>query len=130
MVNKYILDTNILIGTYRSRKKTIAVLNKIDSELFAISVFNYTEFLAGATLQRKNDAAKFLRTYDVIDFDDKCKKILTQLSREYVLPSQKLSDFLIASVCLANKCGIVTTNAKDFIKFKGLKVISVPQSAF
>jgi predicted nucleic acid-binding protein len=55
MVKKYILDTNILIGMYRSRQKTIAVLNKIDSEHFAISIFNYAEFFAGASLQRKND---------------------------------------------------------------------------
>jgi predicted nucleic acid-binding protein len=108
----------------------IPILNKIDNAKFAISIFNYTEFLAGAPIRRKNDAAKFLQIYGVVDFDDKCKKVLNRLSKEHELPSQKLTDFLIASVCLANKSGIITTNAKDFTKFKGLEVLAVPHSAF
>jgi predicted nucleic acid-binding protein len=135
MVDHCILDTNVLINLYRAKAKTIKVLGTLGlthNAVFAIAHFNYVEFVAGTT--RKNDAEKFLRYYPIVDFDKKSHLLSVKLSRnrKILLESQKLSDFLIASICIAHDYHIATTNIKDFTMFEpfGLKIIKVPQSVF
>jgi predicted nucleic acid-binding protein len=61
MVNKYILDTNILIGLYRSRNNAEMFLKSIGKAVMVTSIFNHIAFLAGASMHTKPGAGKFLK---------------------------------------------------------------------
>lgn len=130
MTNYYILDTNVLIGLYRSRKKAVNFLSGIDSAAFATTIFSYAEFVAGTPIYRKAEAHKFLSFIPIVNFDDKSHKVTEKLCRQVMLPKNHLADFFIASVCIANNYELITANAKDFSKFKSLKVKAIPQSLF
>ncbi len=124
------MDTNVLIGLHRSKKKTVEYLSNIDSAYFAITPFTYAEFLGGATVPGKIEAAKFLKQYPVVDFDQSAQTTLTKLCRQIQLQKNQLPDLLIASICLAHDYGIVTANHKHFTKFPNLEVLKVPQGIF
>lgn len=118
-----ILDTAVLVDVYRNRKRAADTLITYKNNRFAITIFTYTEFLAGAALLNKKDARKFLKDYPVINFDANSASILKTMCMQYLLPSKHLGDFLIAASAMANKAAVITPNYKDFSKFKNLEVI-------
>ncbi len=130
IVNRHLLDTNVIIDIYRNKKKAFEALAKYKQKIFYISIITYAEFLAGAKSNHKNDARKFLSQFTVVKFDDNSHKQLNGMCMKYELPNrEQLRDMFIAATAIANNYDIITNNAKHF-NYSGLTVHRYSNSFF
>ncbi len=130
-MNKYLLDTNVIIDFLKGKEEAVRTIKKIQNKSLHISVITVAEYNYGAL--------RFDNIKENLDiFVDFCKRAqvttvsIDKLAAEKFAQIQaKLSkkgnlrpvfDLLIASTCLVNNCILVTGNKKDFVGIEGLKL--------
>ncbi len=118
----YILDTNVLISLYRSKRKTELFFSELAIRDFYISVVSHVEFLGGATPKRKADSRKFLSDFVVLAVEKEVNETLFSMCMKEQISKHKLADFIIAATALTYNLTLITENHSDF-KYKGLKLI-------
>lgn len=127
---KYMLDTNILI--YAKNNKPSIVREKLLSlnpNDVCISVISYSELLYGVQKSQHPETNMiglhyFLIPFEIIPFD-KDAAIQYGIIRAELEKSGNLignNDLLIAAHALSNGYTLVTNNAKEFSRVKGLKI--------
>lgn len=132
-MNKYLLDTNVIIDFLKGEKQAFQTLQSIKKDQLFISVITIAEYNYGALR-----TVKIQKTLDLFtDFSEqaniivvpiekpvaeKFAQIQAQLSRKGKL--RPVFDLLIASTCLVNDYILVTRNKKDFKGIEGLKIMN------
>ncbi len=129
-MNKYLLDTNVIIDFLKGKEETVRTIKKIQNKSLHISVITVAEYNYGAL--RSNNIKETLEIF--VDFckraqvttvsidklvAEKFAQIQARLSKKGNL--RPVFDLLIASTCLVNNCILVTENKKDFVGIEGLK---------
>ena len=118
-----VLDTNVLIDIYRNKKLLSNFIQIKEIRKVYITSVVYVEFLAGAKLEFKRNALKFLADYPILSFCKKSEVSAKTISTQHQIKGKgKATDLLIAAVCIANNLPLLTANIDDF-NFKKLEII-------
>jgi tRNA(fMet)-specific endonuclease VapC len=125
-MDKYLLDTNILIGYFRKNEKFLKIINELTKkgEIF-ISQITRLEMIKG---MRKNEIQKTFYLLNVI-----CKTInltsSTMSVAEDIILNLKMNDIIIdigdaiiAASAIEDDLTLFTMNLKHFEKIKNLKI--------
>ncbi|MEP6490371.1 type II toxin-antitoxin system VapC family toxin [Microcoleus vaginatus GB2-A3] len=125
MINKYLLDTNILIYYFYDEPEVQPIFDEIeagDAEAF-YSPISWVELLCYPALTegQANEMREFLRLIKWVSLTESVLDRAAQIRRDYRL---KLGDGVIAACALVEGCVLVTRNAKDFKRVDGLTILN------
>ena len=124
------LDTSFILDLFRKRDASIVKLKSLASKELASTEVNYFEVLFGVFKRHQfsqNElmpVQNFFNSIKIFSLDNlsayKAAEIAGELSKKGL--TIETNDALIAGICLANNCEIVTKDVKHFSRIKGLKV--------
>lgn len=127
---RYMLDTNICIYAIKQKPEQVFQrLQKIDPQDVCVSSVTYAELVHGveksAAIEKNRLALSLLlANIEILDFDinaaDQYGKVRADLEKKGT-PIGPL-DSMIAGHALSEGCTIVTNNASEFSRVKGLKI--------
>ena len=122
MVTKILVDTDILLKSYRGDKNKFSNLQLI-KERFSISVVTAFELLKGANNYNKLYSTKReLKTYSILHIDKDISVIAYKLYLNYTINnSLGIPDCLIAATALYFDLALYTDNKKHFDFIKNIK---------
>ena len=129
MVEKILVDTDILIDAAQNDANAIAFLNNAESvSILAVSAVTKLELMVGCRNKTEFHATeKFLDRIELIKLDEDKTDIAIDLIRRYRLSHGLLiPDALIAATAISLGIGIATRNQKDFRFIAGLNLLSYP----
>lgn len=129
-MNKYLLDTNIIIDFFHGNKDAVEIIKKLKNELLFISVVTVAEYYQGAV--RTSNPQKSIENFDefilqaniqTIAIDPEVAQIYGLLQGEFHKKgkAKPILDLFIAASCIAYDLILVTFDKKDFGDFKKLK---------
>ena len=124
----YLLDTNTCIYFLnRTSERTVSQFKRFSPLVIKLSTITVAELFYGAEkskAKKKNweIIEKFISTFEIIPFDEKCTKIYPKIRASLEKSGTPIGpmDLLIASISLANNFVLVTNNVKEFKRVKGL----------
>ena len=124
------LDTSFILDLFRKRDASIVKLKSLVSKELASTEINYFEVLFGVFKRHQFSQGElmsvqnFFNSIRVFPLDDLSSYKAAELAGELSKKGQTIetNDALIAGICLANNCEIVTKDIKHFSRIKGLKV--------
>ena len=135
-MSRYMLDTDTCI--FITRKSAPVLLERIESVPLAqqcISVVTLAELLYGVQLSARKKATQqvvdlFARHVEVLDWTPDAARHYAEIRADLKKKGQQLgaNDMLIAAHARSIEAVIVTNNAKDFGRVKGLKLENWMQS--
>ncbi|MEK7085804.1 MAG: PIN domain-containing protein [Patescibacteria group bacterium] len=118
----YLLDTNILIYFLQGKKEVLSLLNRLNSEKFAISMVSRLEFLNG--LQNEifitKEVEQYLDLFENITLDREIVRTAALFSFKS-FKKLKFRDLIIAATAVVRNRTLITAD-KDFRNFPGLKL--------
>ncbi len=125
----YCLDTDIVIGFLRGHSDAVSKLTNLQESKtdIAITPLTLCELYRGAFLSKENDKNvalinNFVGKITLLNHDQVSCQIFGE---NYVYLKRKGQqtqemDLMIASICKANNCVLITRNIKDFKNVPGL----------
>jgi len=122
-----LLDTSILIDYFRkpNKEKTILVelINK--GYTFSISTITKFEIYTGATENQLEFWNTLFKNFKIFSFDEKSADIASKLNTELKKKRKQIdiADLFIASIAIAQKIPIATSNKKHFERIDGITII-------
>ena len=124
---KYILDTDILSYFLKQHPVVVKRIQAAEPDDVAITAINYAEILFGAyrsgkMAQKVSQIQAFLDSFMIIGFDVRAGKEFAKIKTALQEKGHPLADMdvMIASICQANRCTLVTNNTKHFEKIDGI----------
>lgn len=125
------LDTDIIVSFLRADKEAVAFVDRLSStsEEIAVTAITLCELYRGVFLSRKQEESltflnRFVARFTLLDHSRFSCIIFGQdaafLSRKGT-PTQEM-DLMIASICKANRCTLVTRNLRDFRSIPNLSI--------
>mgnify|MGYP001596860210 CR=1 FL=1 len=124
------LDTSFILDLLKKRQVSIDKLKLISGEEKVSTEINYFETLYGVFKRSQFNQNELdivqnlfsnLRVFPLDSMSSyKAAEIGGELSRKGM--TIETNDILIAGICLANNCKILTRDTKHFSRIKGLKV--------
>lgn len=130
-MNKYVVDTNIVIATMQGIPEAVDFMEAIESTESEVlySVIVEAELFSSPLLTEddKTDLRKLLSMGDIIDVDSETAlkaAELRALSRRLYHRKMKLPDALVAATALMTSATLVTRNVEDFkhLQRHGLRI--------
>jgi len=129
------VDSDFIIDFLKGRTSAVAVAEQHRTELITTEI-NRFEVLFGIFMNRAKGkiteshasaAREFFDSIDVLPFNQGCGEaaahLLTNLAKGGAMINQ--NDVLVAAILSRNGCSkIVTRNAKDFMKTRGITVVA------
>jgi tRNA(fMet)-specific endonuclease VapC len=116
MVQKVILDSNIIIDIYNGHNDTRTEIQKIGTSNLCISVITYGEAIYGAV--NKADRAKWkkhLDKYSILQINDHIGSLFMGLMDKFSLSHNlMIPDAFIAATSIYYKLPLFSNNKKDF----------------
>jgi len=121
MVNKYLIDTNILIDAQMKKlpEKGIKFLTDIINQDFTVSFITYIEFLGYKDISQA--IKDFITLADVIGIN---KTIIDTCITLRKTQSIKLPDAIIAATAIVSNLVLISRNTSDFKNVPNLQVIN------
>jgi predicted nucleic acid-binding protein len=120
---KYLIDTNVVIEYIGEAlpSKALSFLDDIIDGQFHVSVINKFELLGftGIIQLEEQKFGVFLKAANVCNLDEEVVNRTIEIRKQY---KTKLPDAIIAATALKHDLVLITRNAKDFQKIKGLTV--------
>ena len=124
------LDTSFILDLLKKREDSVVKLRSLASKELASTEVNYFEVLFGVFKRHQFSQGElmsvqnFFNSIRVFPLDDLSSYKAAELAGELSKKGQTIetNDALIAGICLANNCEIVTKDIKHFSRIKGLKV--------
>lgn len=123
------LDTDFIVDLLKQKPDAVIKYKSLEDDLATTEV-NYFEVLFGIfkrrdLSQKELDAVeKLFNTLNILALDRNSSytaaEIAGRLSKQGLII--EINDNLIAGICVANNCRIITKNVKHFSRIKGLKV--------
>lgn len=126
-MNKFLIDSDVIIWFLRGRKETIELLHKIKRQGVPFcSPVSVVEVLAGLRPGEEEKTEGFLNSLEVIPIDREIAEVAGELSREQKNKNGQVgfSDAIIAATCLVGRIILITYNQKHYCIFKGLEMYS------
>jgi predicted nucleic acid-binding protein len=124
-MNKYLLDTNVLIYYFNGEASVQDVFNQIQAgdAVGFYSPITWVELLCypGLTEAEANLMREFLRTVNSVSLTESVLDSAAEIRRSYRL---KLADALIAACALIEECTLVTRNVDDFKRISKLSIFN------
>ncbi|OGG02156.1 hypothetical protein A2W14_06520 [Candidatus Gottesmanbacteria bacterium RBG_16_37_8] len=131
-MNKYFLDTSIIIPYIRGKKEVIEFIDNLKGELISsyVCLAEIYEGIFSYKNQNKESAEKNLMIFfrgldDVIGLNEDIAKtfglIRTELRKKGLLIEDM--DIFIASSCLVYQAILVTENVKHFDRIRNLQIL-------
>lgn len=126
-MNRYLLDSNILIDYLRGYLPSIKFLKRVLSEpglTIAISAITELEIYAGKSLDSlvaKKKVDNLLNSLFILPIDSSILRKAGELLRHQGLD---IPDAIISATAILKNYTVVTRNIGDFQKIKNLKVLS------
>lgn len=121
MEQKYLIDTNVLIGVQMNSLSIegMKFMAEILDKDFTVSFISYIEFLSykGVTTETEN----FIALANVLEINKEIIQACIDLRKTKVI---KLPDAIIAATALVSNLTLTTRNISDFKNIPGLKVIN------
>ncbi len=122
MVNKYILDSNIIIALINQDSLVRAFSRNLKQDVFYVSMITRLEVMMGHSKHSINleQIEMILDNYPSLPLDeDVCRKatVLQEKSKKKL----KFKDLIIAATAIVHNKTLITSD-KDFLSFKNLKV--------
>ncbi len=124
------LDTDFIIDFLKENRSAVEKLKKIGDEELCSTEVNYAELLTGVFLRKEisekelQAAQGFFFSIRVLPLEHegayRAAQIAGGLSRQG--STINFNDCLIAGICLANNCSILTGNTKHFSRVKDMRV--------
>ena len=126
----YYLDTCICIEFLRSRLTDgYQVLRSSRPSDFALPAIVVAELFYGAEHSARPEKelrllASFMEAFEIVPFDAACAREYGRLRQELGKKGKPIGDrdTMIAAMALANRAVLITDNAKDFKRVKGLQL--------
>lgn len=125
----FCLDTSVLIDLFNGIEKIKGKLESINNHQLCITPIILCELFKGAvhsqvTEHRLNFINAVLQQVDVLDFNEHACRIF---GHDYLALKKsgkpiKDNDLMIAAMCKAHNCTIITTDKKHFSNIQGLHV--------
>jgi tRNA(fMet)-specific endonuclease VapC len=125
----WLLDTNACINLMKLREPLLARVREAGPGLFAVSAITCAELWYGAVNSRhpqrnRADQDAFLEPFRILDFDaaaaDRYAVIRGHLSRSGRPIGDR--DLMIASIAVANRMAVITSDTGEFSRVPGLQV--------
>lgn len=126
---KVLIDTNVLIDFYRSKRQREKYLAEQGVTEYAISTATYIEFLGGAKLKYKRAALKFLAEFKVISFSARTQALSRPMCEAIELKPKGSPDILIAAVAKEKGYAVITENIADFERL-GVPILPYKRALF
>jgi predicted nucleic acid-binding protein len=104
-----VIDTNLLVDYLSGRAQAKTELALYQSP--AISLVSWIEIMAGTTPQTEAVARAFLKTFDLLQIDEKTAERAALIRRSKRI---KLPDAIIWATAQVHQCLLVTRNSRDF----------------
>ena len=125
----WLLDTNVWIQYLKGRDAVLgARIDCTDATDLCVCSVVKAELLRGAlgyakSMERTKRIHETLDPYDSLPFDDVAAEYYARIRHTLELQGQVIgpNDLLIAAICLANGCTLVTSNTDEFSRVPGLK---------
>ncbi len=127
MVEKILVDTDILIDAGHNASEAVAFLDRAESaSILAVSAVTKLELLVGCRNKTEfHTTEKFLDRFELIKLDENKTDIAIDLIRRYRLSHGLLiPDALIAATAISLGIGLASHNQKDFRFIAGLNLLS------
>lgn len=132
MVNKHLLDTDILSHFFRNESNVVANVDKylLHQRKLSISVITYYEVLRGLRLvnatRQLHDLQQFVRDCEIFPLSltaiDHAADIYVTLRQKGLLINE--ADILIAGIALAYDATLVTNNTSHFERIPQLEIVN------
>lgn len=125
----WLFDTNTCINLMKLREPLVLRVREIDPTAITVSSITLAELWHGAaksrhSLRSRADQDAFLSVFRVLDFGaaaaDRYASVKAQLAARGKLIGDR--DLMIASIALANRMAVVTSNTSEFRRVPGLAV--------
>ena len=124
------LDTSFILDLLKKRESSIVKLRSLVNKELASTEVNYFEVLFGVFKRHQlsqselTSVQNFFNSIRVFPLDDLSSYKAAESAGELSKKGQTIetNDVLIAGICLANNCEIITKDIKHFSRIKGLKV--------
>jgi predicted nucleic acid-binding protein len=124
-MNRYLLDTNVLIYYFNGEISVQDIFNQILAEDAGgfYSPITWVELLCypGLTETEANLMREFLQTLTSVSLTESVLDSAAKIRRSYRL---KLADALIAACALIGECTLVTRNVDDFKRISELSIFN------
>ena len=128
-MEKYLIDSDILIYFLKGKKEVIERLTKIPNDDLYISRINYTELIYGAYNSSKiNHNLKviepFLEKFTVLEFTKASSLIFAKEKARLKKNGNIIADLdlMIASIAIENSCILISNNIKHFERIQNLEL--------
>jgi len=128
-MEKYLVDSDILIYFLKGKKEVIERLTQISNDDLYISRINYTELIYGAYNSSKiNHNLKviepFLEKFKVLEFTKVSSLIFAKEKARLKKNGNIIADMdlMIASIAIENSCTLISNNLKHFERIENLKL--------
>lgn len=125
----WLLDTNACIFLMKLREPVTRRVKQFGPDDLAVSSITCAELWFGAAKSQhpqRSRAAQdaFLEPFRVVDFDVKAADRYGTIRAHLARAGRQIGDrdLMIASIALANRMTVVTSNAAEFVRVPGLAV--------
>jgi len=111
-VNKFLVDSDIIIWYLKGRDKEVQLLEELaeKGELFT-SVVTIAEIRAGLTKDAKKIILELKNIFKPLDITEEIAELTGEFKQKYKLD---IADMFIAATAVVNKLTLVTYNKKHF----------------
>ncbi len=129
MMQKYLIDSDILIYFLKGKQEVVQKLSQIPIDNLYISRINYTELIYGAyNSARVEENLKviepFLENFKILEFTKNSSLIFAKEKARLKKSGNIIADMdlMIASIAIENDCMLLSNNIKHFQRVQNLKL--------
>ena len=123
----WLLDTNTCIFLMKLREPVTGRVRQLDPDDLAVSSITCAELWFGAAKSKHPQRSRatqdaFLEPFRIVDFDVKAAERYATVRAQLALAGRRIRDrdLMIASIALANRMTVVTSNVAEFARVPGL----------
>lgn len=124
------LDSDFIVDFLRQKQNAVLKMESLKGHIVVFTEVNYLEVIYGILIKNQVPqkefvlAQEFFSSMPNMPLDHTAAYNTANIAASLKKVGQEIgfSDTMIAGICLANNCPLLTKNVKHFSRIKGLKV--------
>ena len=124
------LDSDFIVDFLRQKQNAVIKMESLKGLIVVSTEVNYLEVLYGILIKKQLPQREFTKAQEFfgsmpnlpLDHAGAYNTATIATSLKKTGQDIELTDSMIAGICLANNCPLLTKNTKHFSRIKGLKV--------